>query len=64
MLHSAATPDGHPYQTVRPPLSVGGPARYSRGAPALGQHTAEVLGEFGLPDVTVNDLLARGIVAG
>ena len=64
MLHSAATPDGHPYQTVRPPLSVGGPARYSRGAPALGQHTAEVLGEFGLPGVTVDDLLARGIVAG
>ena len=64
MLHSAATPDGHPYQTVRPPLSVGGPARYSRGAPALGQHTAEVLGEFGLPAATVADLLARGIVAG
>jgi len=63
MLHSAATPDGHPYQTVRPPLSVGGPARYSRGAPALGQHTAEVLGEFGLPAATVADLLARGIVA-
>ncbi len=33
MLHSAATPDGHPYQTVRPPLSVGGPARYSRARP-------------------------------
>ena len=63
MLHSAATPDGHAYQTVRPPLSVGGPARYSRGAPALGQHTAEVLGEFGLPAATVDDLLARGIVA-
>jgi crotonobetainyl-CoA:carnitine CoA-transferase CaiB-like acyl-CoA transferase len=64
MLHSATTPDGHPYQTVRPPLSVGGPARYSRGAPALGQHTAEVLGEFGLPATAVDDLLARGIVAG
>ncbi len=64
MLHSAATPDGHPYQTVRPPLSVGGPARYSRGAPALGQHTAEVLGEFGLAAAAVDDLLAHGIVAG
>ncbi len=63
MLHAARTPDGHPYRTVRPPLSVGGPAGYSRGAPALGQHTTEVLGEFGISPDTVADLLKRGIVA-
>jgi crotonobetainyl-CoA:carnitine CoA-transferase CaiB-like acyl-CoA transferase len=63
-LQQVATPDGYPYQTVRPPLSAGGPAGYPRGAPALGQHTTEVLGEFGLNGAAVADLIERGIVAG
>jgi crotonobetainyl-CoA:carnitine CoA-transferase CaiB-like acyl-CoA transferase len=63
-LQQVATPDGYPYQTVRPPLSAGGLAGYPRGAPALGQHTAEVLGEFGLDDAAVAGLIERGIVAG
>ena len=37
---------------------------YSRGAPALGQHTAEILGEAGLAAAEIDDLMARGIVAG
>lgn len=57
------TPDGHAYRTLRPPLSVDGMAGYPRGAPALGQHTAEVLGEAGLTAGDIGDLLARGIVA-
>ena len=76
---AATTPDGYGYQTVRPPLSVApgqagaaGPAGnpgagtlgYSRGAPALGEHTAQILGEAGLGAAEIGDLMARGIVAG
>jgi crotonobetainyl-CoA:carnitine CoA-transferase CaiB-like acyl-CoA transferase len=60
MLREVTTPDGARYRTVRPPLSVDGAPGYSRGAPALGQHTAEILGEFG---VDASDLFARGVIA-
>jgi crotonobetainyl-CoA:carnitine CoA-transferase CaiB-like acyl-CoA transferase len=63
-LQQVATPEGHPYRTVRPPWSAGGPGGYSRGAPGLGQHSAEILGELGLATETVHDLIERGIVAG
>jgi crotonobetainyl-CoA:carnitine CoA-transferase CaiB-like acyl-CoA transferase len=63
IVQEASTPDGHGYRTVRPPLSVDGAVRYSRGAPALGQHTAEILGEFGLGARAVDDLMTRRIVA-
>ena len=59
-LQQVSTPDGHQYQTVRPPLNIDGVRGYSRGAPALGQHTAEILDEFGLD---TGDLIRRGIVA-
>jgi crotonobetainyl-CoA:carnitine CoA-transferase CaiB-like acyl-CoA transferase len=59
----SSTPDGQAYRTLRPPLSVDGMAGYSRGAPALGQHTAEILGEAGLGAPAIGDLLTRGIVA-
>jgi crotonobetainyl-CoA:carnitine CoA-transferase CaiB-like acyl-CoA transferase len=67
---AASTPDGYRYQTVRPPLAVSGPGGsggpagtlgYSRGAPALGQHTAEVLAEAGLAPAEIDDLMARGV---
>jgi crotonobetainyl-CoA:carnitine CoA-transferase CaiB-like acyl-CoA transferase len=76
---TAQTPDGYSYQTVRPPLSVtecsaepaaaagpspAGTLGYSRGAPALGQHTAEILDEAGLAAAEIGDLMDRGIVAG
>ena len=57
------TPDGQAYRTLRPPLSVDGMPGYPRGAPALGQHTTEILGQAGLDADAIGDLLARGIVA-
>jgi len=44
--------------------STDGTLGYSRGAPALGQHTAEILREAGLDPADITDLAARGIVAG
>ena len=37
---------------------------YSRGAPGLGQHTAEILAGAGLATAEIEDLTARGVVAG
>jgi crotonobetainyl-CoA:carnitine CoA-transferase CaiB-like acyl-CoA transferase len=62
-LEDVTTPEGHPYRTVRPPLSIDGTLGYSRGAPSLGQHTTEVLKEFGLDAETLDDLMERRIVA-
>jgi crotonobetainyl-CoA:carnitine CoA-transferase CaiB-like acyl-CoA transferase len=62
-LQDVTTPGGYPYRAVRPPLSVSGAASYSRGAPSLGQHTAEVLEQSGLDAVAIADLMTRKIVA-
>ena len=51
------------YTTVTPPLSAEGervPHRF--GAPALGEHTAEVLAEAGYADEEVAELSAAGVV--
>ena len=70
---AASTPDGYGYQTAppapgrRPPpgaLKTPEPLGYSRGAPGLGQHTAEILAGAGLATAEIEDLTARGIVAG
>ncbi len=50
------------YRTLAPPLSIGGPAEYPRGAPDLGEHTREVLRGLGLDDRAVQDLHQRGAV--
>jgi crotonobetainyl-CoA:carnitine CoA-transferase CaiB-like acyl-CoA transferase len=39
------------------------PAAIRRPAPALGEHTAEVLGELGLSAAEIDDLRAKGVVA-
>jgi len=39
------------------------PARFTRPAPLLGQHTAEVLGEFGVPAEEIERLAAAGAIA-
>jgi crotonobetainyl-CoA:carnitine CoA-transferase CaiB-like acyl-CoA transferase len=62
-LQEVTTPGRYSYRAVRPPLSVGGAAVYSRGAPSLGQHTAEVLGQAGLDAAAIEDLVTRKIVA-
>jgi crotonobetainyl-CoA:carnitine CoA-transferase CaiB-like acyl-CoA transferase len=55
------------YGTVRMvgfPVRAGGtPARLSRPAPFLGQHTAEVLGELGLDRGEIDRLAALGAIA-
>lgn len=38
-----------PNRYVGPPLGLDGPLQFERGAPALGQHTAELLAELGRP---------------
>jgi crotonobetainyl-CoA:carnitine CoA-transferase CaiB-like acyl-CoA transferase len=70
VCQTASTLDGYGYQTVRPPLAVSDPGAskqtlaYSRGAPGLGQHTTEILAEAGLATAEIEDLTARGVVAG
>ena len=39
------------------------PATIRRPAPRLGEHTAEVLGELGLPRTEIDRLAAAGVVA-
>src|SRR5574341_181499 len=39
------------------------PARIRRPAPGLGEHTAEVLGELGLPKTEIERLAAAGVIA-
>ena len=39
------------------------PARICRPAPLLGEHTAEVLGELGLPKAEIERLAAAGVIA-
>ena len=46
-----------------PVLASATPARIRRPAPLLGEHTAEVLGEFGLAKTEIERLAAAGVVA-
>lgn len=51
------------YRTVRGPLRHGPAPTAVRGAPVLGEHTAEVLGALGVDQREVARLTAAGIVA-
>ena len=60
-----AGPPGDQRRFVRQPLVVDGVGWGPQsGAPALGQHTTEVLGEAGLDDQAIAALLASGAAAG
>ena len=54
--------DGVSYLAMAPPFTVGGALEYPRGAPALGEHTAEVLAQLGVSPDRIADLLAAGTV--
>jgi crotonobetainyl-CoA:carnitine CoA-transferase CaiB-like acyl-CoA transferase len=42
----------------------GSPAQYRRPAPCLGQHTLEVLQDFGFDSAEIDRLLSMRVVAG
>jgi crotonobetainyl-CoA:carnitine CoA-transferase CaiB-like acyl-CoA transferase len=62
-VQQLTTPQGHPYGTVRPPVNLDTDVSYSRGAPALGGHTTEVLRQLGHSAAEIDELLRRQIVA-
>lgn len=52
-------------ESLRTPLNiVGAPQSHRRPPPIFGEHTAEVLREFGLTDSEIDTLTAAGVVAG
>lgn len=54
---------GTPVRTVRPPIRMSRTSPSIRmGAPALGEHTRQVLTEAGLSDEQIAALVARGVV--
>ncbi|MHA3904617.1 CaiB/BaiF CoA transferase family protein [Castellaniella sp. WN] len=63
MILDADLPDGTPIQVpgIVPKLS-GTPGEIRSRAPALGEHTAEVLGALGVDEDTLADWRARGLV--
>ena len=64
-MQSLHHPSAGPYRTTGFPFRLGGGAVVHRGpAPALGQHSREVLAEVGLNEVEVDGLLATGVVIG
>lgn len=56
--------DGSKIRTVRPPISMSAtPVRITRGAPALGADTRELLVEMGYTDEQLTTLAAQGVIA-
>lgn len=63
MVIDVAHPDGHTARALGSPVQLGGrPFANTAPAPRLGQHTTEVLREFGLSHDEVDALLAAGAV--
>lgn len=65
MLTTLQHPRVGEYTVISNPIRLSRtPANVRRCAPDLGEHTAEVLAEIGLPEETINSLLAKGAVFG
>jgi crotonobetainyl-CoA:carnitine CoA-transferase CaiB-like acyl-CoA transferase len=63
-LLQTLTIDGDDYVSVSPPFSVGERPMYASPAPHLGEHTRSILAGLGFDAAAIDDLTARGIVAG
>jgi crotonobetainyl-CoA:carnitine CoA-transferase CaiB-like acyl-CoA transferase len=57
------TPGG-PVPALRPPIDSSTWGARMDPVPALGVHTAAVLGELGIPEAELTELRARGVIAG
>ena len=64
MVQSLRTGDGIAYDSVGSPIRLDCLTHYRCGAPALGEHTRDVLLEVGLTEPDISDLLRRGVVRG
>ena len=54
---------GEPVETLGMPVKLSEtPAPVERGAPRLGEHTEEVLGEYGFDEAEIVQLLRSGAV--
>jgi crotonobetainyl-CoA:carnitine CoA-transferase CaiB-like acyl-CoA transferase len=63
LLTTQSQSDGSTVRTVRPPLRLSQtPPTISRGAPALGEHTTEILTELGYSQAKIDSLAAGGAV--
>ena len=61
MISRVMSDSGKALRVLRSPLNTGDPP-IPRAAPALGQHTTELLAEAGMAAAHIDDLKARGIV--
>ena len=61
-LQSLEHPRAGPYRLVAPPVRSGNEAAPARPAPALGEHTGELLRELGYDERKIERLAAEGIV--
>lgn len=65
VLQRVEHPDLGSVDVMRGPLHMAGrPTPVSRPAPLLGQHTIEVLEEFGLDDCQLAELVGAGVITG
>jgi formyl-CoA transferase len=64
MIERITTPEGYALDVpgIVPRLSAT-PGRLTRAAPALGEHTAEVLRELGVSDAAIAELQAKNVIA-
>jgi crotonobetainyl-CoA:carnitine CoA-transferase CaiB-like acyl-CoA transferase len=63
MVHEIASAKGSPLRVLGHPVKYSdNPASVRRRAPGLGEHTREVLAEFGIPQTEIDALAAEGAI--